>query len=251
MPSRPLIKFTGTIASHPATFLLDCGATGDFVSTAFVRRHPELSLSRKQRLIETVTLADGSQQPSTGLLSTTPVRIGTYREPMTFLATELSGYDAILGMPWLHRLNPNIDWQAQLIIFVDEFNHRHVLCGSSGSCVPIGPCARAASASAGGRAAPADPPFESSNGRSDDHARRPPTATLNMVSAKTMQAYHLAGAIEYGCWVWPQSLLHRPLPCRPPCRCPLSAAVLADGTAGGQHHEHTTDSHTTFRAVVP
>lgn len=36
---RPLIKMQGTLFGRPAVFLLDSGATGNFVSSAFVRAH--------------------------------------------------------------------------------------------------------------------------------------------------------------------------------------------------------------------
>jgi hypothetical protein len=251
VPSRPLIKFTGTIASHPATFLLDCGATGDFVSAAFVRRHPDLTLSRKQRLIETVTLADGSRQPSAGLLSTTPVRIGTYCEPLTFMATELSGYDAILGMPWLHRLNPKIDWQAQLLTFVDDCARVQVLCGSSGACAP-----RAASCDVRGRPSLLTcPAFDSTwPVGAPTTAPAPPRCNINLVSAKTMQAISKAGDIEYSCLVWPQSLHITPSPGATECTVALGDTVTASLSAAPAamvtaHHTHSTTPYQTIRAV--
>ena len=41
--------------------------------------------------------------------------------------TALSGYDVILGMPWLVHHNPVIDWRGATISFVDQHSVSHVL----------------------------------------------------------------------------------------------------------------------------
>jgi hypothetical protein len=63
-PQFQLLRVQGTLAGHPATLLIDCGATNDFVSADFVQRHA-LSLAPTTR---TVRGYDGTATPSPGLL---------------------------------------------------------------------------------------------------------------------------------------------------------------------------------------
>lgn len=61
-PLVQLLKFNGTVSGRPAVFLIDSGASSDFVSEAFVQRHhlqTQPSSSTTQ-----VRLADGSMQKS-------------------------------------------------------------------------------------------------------------------------------------------------------------------------------------------
>ena len=124
--ARSLIKLSGIVAGHPAVFLLDCGATGNFVSSSFVRKHRLVTSSLPQQSI-VITLADGSQQQSASLVKAAPIAVGSYTDALDLVALPLSGYDVILGMTWFHHYNPEVDWQEQRVTFVDEFMHRHVL----------------------------------------------------------------------------------------------------------------------------
>src|SRR4051794_20960407 len=130
-----LIKLDGTLAGKPARFLLDSGASHSYVSKKFVTDH-SLSITTKDddssvRL--SVTLADGTINPSDGSLESVPVRISSYADNLDFAVTDLSkAYDAILGMSWLYRFNPTIDWRAGTISFVHGTSS-HVLQPSSSS----------------------------------------------------------------------------------------------------------------------
>ena len=73
-----------------------------------------------------VTLADGSTQPSGAIVSAAQLRIDSYVDELDLVSLPLAGYDIILGMPWLHRYEPQIDWRTHRIEFEDEFMHRHV-----------------------------------------------------------------------------------------------------------------------------
>ena len=157
--------------------LVDCGATGNFVSSAFVRKH-QLSLSKKGKLSELVTLADGRQQAAGGCLPSATVRIGSYSDRLSLTATELSGYDVILGMPWLHRHNPTIDWRGCTVSFRDQHKQQHVL--------------RRAPTGLAVWKLPSPSPF------------RP---ALNLVSLRQVQRQYKAGQIASVCLVWPQSIL--------------------------------------------
>ena len=125
--SRQLIKLKGVVAGRAAVILLDCGATGNFISSQFVSRHRLRTSVQAQSNV--ITLADGSQQESVALVEAASVGIGSYSDTLDFVSLPLSGYDVILGMTWFHHYNPKIDWKSQKIEFVAQDMHRHVLEG--------------------------------------------------------------------------------------------------------------------------
>ncbi len=111
--NAPLIKLQGTLCDKPATFLLDCGSSGNFVSTTFLTRHNlPTQISENTR---TVKLADGSAHTSSLILPSAPLTISSLTETLTLAVLPLSGYDAILGMPWLVHHNPSIDWRTKAV----------------------------------------------------------------------------------------------------------------------------------------
>jgi len=127
--SKNLILLKGHYAGHPATFLVDGAATGDFVSTDFLQRHhlPWTRAPTEQR----IQLADKSELP-TYVAPRQPITIGSFRDlHANFLATPLRGhYDVVLGKPWLARFNPDIDWQSNSMK-LKQYGHVHVLRSST------------------------------------------------------------------------------------------------------------------------
>lgn len=112
-PNEPLIKLKGTLCGKQATFLLDCGSSGNFVSTHFLSLHKLLPTPSPHS--RTVRLADGSAHSSSLVLPSAPLTISSLTETLTLAVLPLSGYDAILGMPWLVQHNPNIDWKTKAV----------------------------------------------------------------------------------------------------------------------------------------
>ena len=74
---RALIKFEGTLAGRPAIGLLDSGASGNFVSSSFIREHGLTTEAVDGDRLR-VTLADGSQQDACGMLQGAELVLGTY-----------------------------------------------------------------------------------------------------------------------------------------------------------------------------
>ena len=130
-----------------------------------------------------VTLADGHQQAIEGVLSSLPVRVASFQESLDFTVTDLQGFDAILGMPWLQRHNPTIDWCEQTISFIDRNKKHHVL-RSAGT--------------------------ESRNTRAArPSCNQPPSSvrsapSLNLISHKELVQDHRSGALEFACLIWPE-----------------------------------------------
>jgi hypothetical protein len=117
-PSVPTIRLTGALnGTTSATFLADSGATALFMDTAMARRC-KLEPRPSNR---TVKLADGSIKAATGTVTATcTLQAEADGPPLEFEAefcvTELQGYDAILGMPWLSHFNPAVDWSTGRLV---------------------------------------------------------------------------------------------------------------------------------------
>jgi hypothetical protein len=109
---HPLLRFSGHLGGHAATFLIDSGATNDFVSTAFVQRHA-LTLAPSTRNVRGY---DGAASASAGdlaaelTLDTDSVPFADVIPRRLFTAVNLRGEDAILGQPWLRSINPSVCW---------------------------------------------------------------------------------------------------------------------------------------------
>jgi hypothetical protein len=107
------MRFTGTLAGEGVTYLLDSGATNNFVSAALVRRC-KLRTQRKAQP-ESIELANGERESSSDLLTNATVAIGGYTDRDDFHVTNLKNHDVILGQTWLRRVNPKVDWTRGLL----------------------------------------------------------------------------------------------------------------------------------------
>ena len=111
--SRKLIKLRAEIAGQPAVCLVDSGASGNFISSSFVRQHNLTSnICNTEEPIK-IELADGSQHVAQQLWRAPPLTISSYSDQEDFVLLPLGGYDVILGMPWLERLDPCISWRKK------------------------------------------------------------------------------------------------------------------------------------------
>ena len=110
-----LIKVVGTIAGVPAVFLVDSGATTEFVDADFVAKAGFLVRASNS----SIKLADGSSGRSGGVVKQVEFMLRRTNKDSCgvtwigdFEVTKLSGYDAILGMSWLSAAKPWVDWGA-------------------------------------------------------------------------------------------------------------------------------------------
>ena len=111
------------MSSLPARVLIDCGATGNFISTAFASRHG-LALAEHS---DTVSVADGHSSASGGILRQASIRVGTYTDQLDLVATVLRDFDVILGMTWLEEYEPQLSWRGKSLTFTDKQGRRHEL----------------------------------------------------------------------------------------------------------------------------
>ncbi|KAJ1157947.1 hypothetical protein NDU88_010644 [Pleurodeles waltl] len=108
--------------THPVWAMIDSGATGNFIDEGVVKRLGLLRIPRKNP--EIVLAVDGTplksgplteQTEDVGLVfsGVSPAR----REIIRLDIIEAPQYEIILGMPWLRKSNPVIDWQTKTVSF--------------------------------------------------------------------------------------------------------------------------------------
>ena len=112
-----LFKIAGFIGEQATTFMIDSGASSDFIDTKFAERCG-LTLSRSDC---TIRLADGTVVPASGeanvqyTLTEAGNRDAPIAQAATFTVTPLEGYDAILGLTWLTNHDVDISWLHRTI----------------------------------------------------------------------------------------------------------------------------------------
>src|SRR2546423_8847315 len=67
-----------------------------------------------------VTIANGSKLIHANRIVTLKFTLGGVKHHETFLVAPLSSNQMILGMPWLERVNPNIDWKNRTLTYRDS-----------------------------------------------------------------------------------------------------------------------------------
>ena len=90
--------------------MIDSGATGLFLSQSFVDKH-NVYTHPLRHPIELFNI-DGSNNSAGYITHRARLRlVVSGREEWTeFLVTNIGSEDVILGLPWLRKVNPNIDW---------------------------------------------------------------------------------------------------------------------------------------------
>jgi hypothetical protein len=107
-----LVKLDGTVDKHRAVVMVDSGSTGDFISDKLVQSGK--LYSRKYESVKTVWLADGKEHTITSYVEST-IKLGDLVEKVELSVIPLVGYDVILGIPWLKRHNPVINWNTSTV----------------------------------------------------------------------------------------------------------------------------------------
>ena len=115
--SDSLLLLQARLNGIKAVVLIDSGASENFVSQQFLSRH-KLRLSEVSVL--SVVLADGREHACDQALTRAQLRIGRYKDHVQLRSLPLQQCDIILGKPWLTRINPAIDWQANTL----QFQHK-------------------------------------------------------------------------------------------------------------------------------
>ena len=100
--------------------MVDSGVTEDFIDQQFCIQHqfPVRRLNQPRDIF----VIDGKSSlvgPITHE-ATIAMDIGSHTEQIRFQVANLKKHEAILGMPWLKKHNPTIDWDKERISFNSE-----------------------------------------------------------------------------------------------------------------------------------
>jgi len=116
IPGR--IRFGASEIHH--SFFLDSGADANLMDSAFAKQHniPLVPLP----MPTPVELGDGSSSSISITHQSAPIQvlIGEHVESVVFLVMSLT-FPLMLGLPWLRRHNPIINWKTMQILFDSEF----------------------------------------------------------------------------------------------------------------------------------
>ena len=106
------LLLTVSIIGLPRTLkaLLDSGASLNLIHEDLVRA---LGLTTQPCHPIYVTIANGSKLIHANRVVTLKFTLGGVEHHETFLVAPLGSNQMILGMPWLERVNPNIDWKKR------------------------------------------------------------------------------------------------------------------------------------------
>jgi hypothetical protein len=109
-----------TLNGHRARVLLDCGASSNYITRRIARQH-SFTLIPKQHPYR-LGLADGSHADHGMIMQETEglsMKIEEHHELISFDVFD-SSWDAVLGISWLERWNPRVDWRHKTLEFPEE-----------------------------------------------------------------------------------------------------------------------------------
>jgi len=108
-----------TLRGHPAASLLDSGASGNFITSQFISK---FNIPTSPVRARAVRLADGKLLQVSQMISNVPVTVQKKTVNCDFMVlSELNnGHDCILGIPWLERANPTINFRKRTVEWKKE-----------------------------------------------------------------------------------------------------------------------------------
>ncbi|KAL3680455.1 hypothetical protein R1sor_023411 [Riccia sorocarpa] len=75
----------------------------------------KLGLGLEKDESEEVELPNGQTENIDSLPRKVELTVGQYRESIEWRVIRLARYDVILGMPWMERYNPQVDWRRKIV----------------------------------------------------------------------------------------------------------------------------------------
>lgn len=103
-----------------AQAMIDSGATGIFIDQDFCRKHGITTFKRKRPI--RLTLFNGSDAGYITRQAKATLVINKEEQELVFEVTRLSTYPIVLGLPWLRKFNPIINWMEEEVLFAGTAN---------------------------------------------------------------------------------------------------------------------------------
>jgi hypothetical protein len=109
-----------TVNNRTTVALLDTGAMQSYMSTTFIKQ-TRVQTRNKQNPYELWNAGGGKVAKEGISKETVPIRIAIqqHNEEASFDVLEMATHDIILGMPWLKKHNPVVDWVTKQLRFRD------------------------------------------------------------------------------------------------------------------------------------
>ncbi|CAA77891.1 Reverse Transcriptase, partial [Cladosporium fulvum T-1 virus] len=115
-PTTTVFRTKIIVNGHKTDAMIDSGASGNFASESFVTRN-RIATCKKKEGYELIAV-DGSSLPSVERETIPlPLAIQRHHEEITLDVTDMASHDIVLGMPWLRKHNPVIDWRRGVLTF--------------------------------------------------------------------------------------------------------------------------------------
>src|ERR1700675_2547104 len=105
----------GLINNQPAYILIDSGASNNYISESFVRKH-KLYTEPLAEPTEAI-LANGLSLSVTRMAPSIPIHIQEYVDEIDANVLTLDKYDMVLSMAWLNTYGPTVDYRAKSLSF--------------------------------------------------------------------------------------------------------------------------------------
>ena len=120
------IKLRYRARTITTTALIDCGATGNFIDPSLVKRL--LLPSRTIPPLQAFNV-DGTTNKQGRITAATTVhcQAASFEDNLTLMIVGLGRSQVVLGMPWLVKHNPQIDWEKKTVTLPDEHIHKTTL----------------------------------------------------------------------------------------------------------------------------
>ena len=102
--------------------MIDSGATALFIHDRFVNQHKIWRIPLKRPI--PLSNIDGTKNKAGSLThyARLTLKIGDHEETSDFLITDIGPEDVILGLPWLKKTNPVIDWNLGQMVLQSGLN---------------------------------------------------------------------------------------------------------------------------------
>src|SRR5947207_4688540 len=107
-----LVHLSVSILASCLQAMIDSGAALTFIHGLIVQ---QFSLKTTPCQTARVTLADGRVLTHATRQVTLHYHIANVPQEDTFLVAPIGDHSIILGMPWLERVNPQIDWPSKMV----------------------------------------------------------------------------------------------------------------------------------------
>ena len=98
--------------------MIDSGATGSFIAESLIRLWDLQTRTKEDQY--NLLMADGSSTRVNRETIPLAVAIKQHYEELTLDVVRTANYDVILGIPWLRRHNPIIDWIRGVLRFSEQ-----------------------------------------------------------------------------------------------------------------------------------